>query len=81
MLPAAVSFGAHAIDLALGSHLIGLSIAGPNPKGGSRFFGIGNELEIILSLTVLIGTGRGPHAHAASARRRACSRWPPSSRR
>jgi hypothetical protein len=57
LLPAAVSFGAHTIDLALGSRLIGLSIAGPNPKGGSRFFGIGNELEIILSLTVLIGTG------------------------
>jgi hypothetical protein len=57
MLPAAVTFGAHAIDLALGSRLIGLSIAGPNPKGGSRFFGIGNELEIILALTVLVGTG------------------------
>jgi hypothetical protein len=56
-LPAAVSFGAHTIDLALGSHLIGLSITGPNPKGGSRFFGIGNELEIILALTALIGTG------------------------
>src|SRR5437764_506246 len=40
-----------------GSHLTGLSIAGPNPKGGSRFFGIGNELEIILALTVLLGTG------------------------
>jgi len=56
-LPAAVSFGAHTVDLALGSHLIGLSITGPNPKGGSRFFGIGNELEIILALTALIGTG------------------------
>jgi hypothetical protein len=52
-----VTFGAHTIDLALGSHLIGLSIAGPNPKGGSRFFGIGNELEIILALTLLVGTG------------------------
>lgn len=75
-LPAAVSFGAHAIDLALGSHLVGLSIAGPNPKGGSRFFGIGNELEIILALTVLIGTGAAltlvpgraaPRAFAAAA--------------
>jgi len=56
-LPAAVSFGAHTIDLALGSHLVGLSIAGPNPKGGSRFFGVGNELEIILALTALVGTG------------------------
>jgi hypothetical protein len=57
VLPAAVSFGTHAVDLALGSKLIGLSIAGPNPKGGSRFFGIGNELEIILALAVLLGTG------------------------
>jgi len=57
LLPAAVSFGAHTIDLALTSHLIGLSIAGPNPKGGARFFGVGNELEIILSLTLLVGTG------------------------
>src|SRR4051812_37451818 len=56
-LPAAVVFGAHAIDLARGSPLIGASIAGPNPKGGSRFFGIGNELEIILSLEVLVGLG------------------------
>jgi hypothetical protein len=57
LVPAALSFGAHAIDLALGSHLVGLSLAGPNPKGGSRFFGIGNELEIILALTVLAGAG------------------------
>ncbi|HEX6459479.1 MAG TPA: hypothetical protein VF032_11230 [Thermoleophilaceae bacterium] len=57
LVPAAVTFGTHAIDLALGSHLIGLSLAGPNPKGGSRFFGIGNELEIILAITVLVGTG------------------------
>ncbi|HET8673314.1 MAG TPA: hypothetical protein VFL87_06750 [Thermoleophilaceae bacterium] len=57
LVPAVVSFGAHTVDLALGSHLIGLSLAGPNPKGGSRFFGIGNELEIILALTMLAGAG------------------------
>jgi hypothetical protein len=56
-VPAAIVFGAHAIDLARGSPLIGSSIAGPNPKGGSRFFGIGNELEILLSLEVLLGLG------------------------
>jgi hypothetical protein len=68
-LPAAVVFGAHAVDLARGSPLIGASIAGPNPKGGSRFFGIGNELEIILSLEVLFGLGavltRIPPRHVA----------------
>jgi hypothetical protein len=56
-VPAAIVFGAHAIDLARGSPWIGASLAGPNPKGGSRFFGIGNELEILLSLEVLIGLG------------------------
>jgi hypothetical protein len=56
-LPAALVFGAHAVDLARGSPWIGASIAGPNPKGGARFFGIGNELEAILSLEVLLGLG------------------------
>ncbi|MFL5781462.1 MAG: hypothetical protein ACJ760_09130, partial [Thermoleophilaceae bacterium] len=56
-VPAALVFGAHAIDLARGSPLIGASLAGPNPKGGARFFGIGNELEILLSLEVLLGLG------------------------
>jgi hypothetical protein len=56
-LPAAVVFGAHAVDLARGSPWIGASLAGPNPKGGARFFGIGNELEAILSLEVLLGLG------------------------
>jgi hypothetical protein len=65
-----VVFGAHAIDLAFGSTLTGRSIAGPNPAGGARFFGIGNELECILSVTVLVGTGA---ALAWWARRRATS--------
>ena len=56
-VPGLVVFAAHAIDLARGSPLIGASLAGPNPKGGARFFGIGNELEILLSLEVLFGLG------------------------
>ena len=56
-LPGLAVFGAHAIDLARGSPLIGASLAGPNPKGGARFFGIGNELEILLSLELLFGLG------------------------
>ena len=56
-VPAAVVFAAHAVDLARGSRLIGASMAGPNPAGGARFFGIGNELEAILSVSVLIGAG------------------------
>jgi hypothetical protein len=45
------------LGLARGSPLIGASLAGPNPKGGARFFGVGNELEILLSLEVLFGLG------------------------
>jgi hypothetical protein len=56
-VPAAIVFAAHAIDLAAGSVLIGQSMAGPNPAGGARFYGIGNELEVILSVSVLLGTG------------------------
>ena len=56
-VPAAVVLLAHAIDLALGSPLIVRSLAGPNPGFGARFFGIGNELEAILSVMVLLGAG------------------------
>jgi hypothetical protein len=57
MLPAAVVVGAHLVDLAFGSPLIGGSIFGPNPEGGARFYGIGNELETVLSAEILLGTG------------------------
>jgi hypothetical protein len=56
-IPAAIVFLAYTVDLARGSPLIGTSIAGPNPAGGARFYGIGNELEVILSCSVLIGAG------------------------
>jgi hypothetical protein len=52
-----VTVGAYAIDVIAGSHLTPLSLAGPNPAGGVRFYGIGNELEAVLSPLVLIGTG------------------------
>jgi hypothetical protein len=48
---------AHAIDLIAGSPLIQLSLAGPNPAAGHRFYGIGNELEAILVVLVLAGIG------------------------
>jgi hypothetical protein len=65
-IPAAIVFVAHTVDLAFGSSLIGRSMAGPNPAGGARFFGIGNELEAILSCSVLIGTGAGLAWRAAA---------------
>lgn len=48
---------AHAADLLAGSPLTRLSLAGPNPAAGHRFYGIGNELEAILIVLVLVGTG------------------------
>jgi len=48
---------AYAVDLVAGSSLTQLSIVGPNPAGGHRFYGIGNELEACLVVLVLVGTG------------------------
>jgi hypothetical protein len=48
---------AHAVDLIAGSPLIRLSLVGPNPAGGHRFYGIGNELEACLVVLILVGTG------------------------
>lgn len=44
-------------DLIAGSPLTQLSLAGPNPVAGHRYYGIGNELEAILVVLVLVGTG------------------------
>ena len=48
-VPAAVGLAAYLVDLAFGSPLIIRSLLGPNPLFGSRFYGIGNELEAALS--------------------------------
>jgi hypothetical protein len=48
---------AHAADLIAGSPLTQLSLVGPNPAAGHRFYGIGNELEACLVVLILIGTG------------------------
>jgi len=59
---------AHAADLIAGSPLIQLSLAGPNPAGGHRFYGIGNELEAALVVTILVGTGAAMSGFTASRR-------------
>jgi hypothetical protein len=66
-VPAAVTVFSHVLDLALGSKLIVRSLLGPNPLLGARFYGIGNELEITLAVTALLGlggalAGTGPRA-------------------
>ena len=52
-----MTVGAYAVDVVLGSHLTVLSLAGPNPASGSRFFGIGNELEAVVAALVPLGVG------------------------
>jgi hypothetical protein len=51
------SVGAFAADLVAGTGLVPLSIPGPNPAAGSRFFGIGNEVEAIVAALLPIGVG------------------------
>lgn len=48
---------AYAIDVVAGSPLTSLSLLGPNPGLGVRFYGIGNELEALLGVLVIAGTG------------------------
>ena len=54
---AAATIGAYAIDLVAGSPLTSLSLLGPNPGLGVRFYGIGNELEALLAVLIVAGTG------------------------
>jgi hypothetical protein len=56
-LTCGVAVGAYALDVIAGSPYSSLSVLGPNPGYGVRFFGIGNELEAILTTLTLIGSG------------------------
>jgi hypothetical protein len=62
---------AYVIDVLAGSPLISLSLLGPNPGLGVRFYGIGNELEATLVVLVVAGTGAALTAFASTASRRA----------
>ena len=48
---------AYAADVIAGSVLIPLSIPGPNPASGSRYYGIGNEIEATVGALVPLGIG------------------------
>jgi hypothetical protein len=54
---AGVTVGVYAIDMVAGSPLTSLSLLGPNPGLGVRFYGIGNELEALLAVLIVAGTG------------------------
>jgi hypothetical protein len=66
---------AYAVDVVAGSALVSLSLLGPNPGLGVRFYGIGNELEALLGVLVVAGTGAALAAFAPAlpARRGAAS--------
>ena len=53
----AVTVGAYAVDMLAGSELTRLSLLGPNPIYGARFYGIGNELEALFAVMVPVGVG------------------------
>jgi hypothetical protein len=57
---------AYTADLVAGSSLTQLSLVGPNPAGGHRYYGIGNELEACLVVLVLVGTGAALSAFGPS---------------
>ena len=68
-LACGLTVGAYAVDVVAGSPLTSLSVLGPNPGYGVRFFGIGNELEAILTTLTLIGTGAALATRAGIERR------------
>ena len=57
---------AHAVDVVAGSALTPLSLLGPNPASGSRFFGIGNEIEAIVAVLLPLGVGAALAARPAT---------------
>jgi len=69
----AVTVCAYAIDVIAGSPLTALSLLGPNPGLGVRFYGIGNELEAILAVLVVAGAGAALAGFAPEASRRRCA--------
>ncbi|MDX6627274.1 MAG: hypothetical protein QOE56_2263 [Solirubrobacterales bacterium] len=69
----AVTVLAYAIDVAAGSPLTSLSLLGPNPGLGVRFYGIGNELEALLAVLVVAGTGAALTGFAPRLSRRRCA--------
>jgi hypothetical protein len=70
-LAAAVSVGATAIDMLAGSPLTARSLIGPNPEGGVRFYGIGNELEAVIGSLLPLGSGAAVAAARPADPRRA----------
>lgn len=67
-LPAVAMVLAYTIDLALGSPLIARSLLGSNPIAGSRFYGVGNEMEAALPIVLFAGLAAALPQRAAERR-------------
>ncbi len=59
----ATTVTAYGIDVIAGSALTKLSLLGPNPIFGVRFYGIGNELEALFAVMVPVAAGAGLSAY------------------
>jgi hypothetical protein len=70
-IASALTVLAYAVDVIVGSPLTSLSLLGPNPGLGVRFYGIGNELEALLAVLVVAGTGAALTGFAGNASQRA----------
>lgn len=55
LVPSFACLTAFTADLALGGPLLTTSALGPSVAGGSRFYGVSNELEPILPIVMLVG--------------------------
>ncbi len=64
---------AYAVDVIAGSPLTALALLGPNPGLGVRFYGIGNELEALLGVLIVAGTGAGLAGFAPRLSPRRCA--------
>ncbi|MEA2273431.1 MAG: hypothetical protein QOI98_2139, partial [Solirubrobacteraceae bacterium] len=69
LVPATVAVGFYVIDLVRGSPLIIRSLLGPNPRFGSRYWGIGNELEATLPILLFIAIAAFLGSRARTNRR------------
>ena len=57
----AITVVAYAIDVVAGLRADELSLLGPNPIFGARFYGIGNELEALIAVMVPVAVGAALH--------------------
>ncbi len=69
-LASGLSVLAFALDVIAGSPLTTLALVGPNPILGVRFYGIGNEMEALLTVLVIAGCGAALSGFAPRLSRR-----------